>query len=160
MRILIIGGPKTGKTTLATELGERHKIVPRSTDELVGKLDWSAASAEVARWFEAAGDWIIEGVAIPRALRKWLAAHPVGQPADKIVFMSQTLQPLTPGQEAMGKGLMTVWTEILPELQARKVLIVSGFSERAQPSQQPAHRTAKMPVTAPAYDGPTNFRVS
>jgi len=101
-RTLIIGGPGTGKTTLAASLGGG-----RSTDE-TKHLPWSDASAEVAKWFD--GDYgIIEGVTIPRALRKWQAQNP-GQPppVDKIIILEKPLKELSPRQQGMGNGVATV----------------------------------------------------
>jgi len=122
MRILIVGGPKTGKTTLSKTLGEKLGITPRHTDDLIGALDWSAASLAVSGWIAEPGDCVIEGVSVVRALRKWLAAYP-GSPADKIIYLGQPHQELLPGQQSMTKGVATVWREILPELIARGVVI-------------------------------------
>jgi hypothetical protein len=123
MRIAITGGPRTGKTTLAkTAAGT---ITVRSTDDVKG-LGWSEASASAATWFDAQGSICIEGVAVPRALRKWLAAHPTGKPVDEIYVLTVPLAPQTPGQAAMGKGVMTVLAEITPELRRRGVKITEG----------------------------------
>ena len=79
-RVVLVGGPLTGKSTLARALAPRYLPEPehqtRCTDELMGVLEWSEASAEVARWLNEPGPWIIEGVATARALRKWLTQHP------------------------------------------------------------------------------------
>src|SRR5882672_2855933 len=52
-RICITGGPRTGKTTLATDLWEEddlpHGIV-RHTDDLIGLHDWSGASQVASEW--------------------------------------------------------------------------------------------------------------
>jgi hypothetical protein len=72
---------------------------------------------------DAPGDWIVEGVSLPRALRKWLAANPTGKPCDKIVFMAAPRIELIPGQVSMAKGIWKVWNEIVPELMARCVEI-------------------------------------
>jgi len=110
MRLLITGWPKTGKTTLSRSLGGG-----RSTDST--GLSWSDASAEVAKWFDQPGPWIIEGVAVPRAVRKWLANNPGKQlPVDKIVYLKKLYVPPTNGQMAMGKGLDAVLREIEPKL--------------------------------------------
>lgn len=119
-RVLIIGWPKSGKTTLAAKMGGG-----RSTDETLEMgLDWSAGSEEVAKWFDKPGPWIIEGVAIPRALRKWAANHP-GQrpPVDKIIHLQTCHGDLTSGQIAMGKGIDTVLADIMPWLREHNVTI-------------------------------------
>lgn len=118
MRIAIAGGPRCGKTTLAASFGEA-----RHTDDLIGSKDWSAASAEVATWFDADDPWIIEGVAVPRALRKWLIAHPDGKPCDVVHWLITPHVPLTKGQLGMLRGCETVWREIVGELTRRGVEI-------------------------------------
>jgi hypothetical protein len=123
MRVLITGGPKTGKTTLAMLQGEVSGLQPMHTDDLIS-LGWSEASAAVIPWISRPGPWIIEGVAVPRALRKWFAANPTGKPADKVIFLGKPWQELSPGQLAMTKGLVTVWKEVVGELVARGVELV------------------------------------
>lgn len=119
-RICITGGPRTGKTTLA--LSMRLDIYPcdvRHTDDLIeqmkhlGKDAWSAASAEVVNWLSEPGPWIIEGVAVSRALRKWHEAHP-GEPppCDRIIYLQTPHETLTPGQRSMAKGVETVHREV------------------------------------------------
>lgn len=107
--VVIVGGPSSGKSHLA------HRLDPdgtrtRCTDELVGVLEWSEASAEVARWLDEPGDWVIEGVATARALRKWLRSSE--RRAGIVVLMAQTFGELSKGQAAMAKGVATVWKEI------------------------------------------------
>lgn len=128
MRFLITGGPRTGKTTRAERLGmePQHRGPLLHTDDLIDCFDWSGQSAEVATWFDVAGPWVIEGVAVPRALRKWLAAHANRslKPADVILYLEKPQVELTPKQAAMGKQVMTVWNEVLPELVQRGVLVL------------------------------------
>lgn len=120
MRVVIVGGPRCGKTTLAATLG----LPTRHTDDVIG-LGWSEASAEVATWLDAPGPWCIEGVAAARALRKWLAAHESGAPCDEIRLLWVPLVERTDGQERMALGIETVWCEISDELIARGVAVVS-----------------------------------
>lgn len=124
-RIVIAGGPRTGKTTRADALAKELGITARHTDDLIGTLDWSAASAEVATWFDAQGSWIVEGVAAARALRKWLASHPEGKPADEIYLLTEAFETLNPRQLGMAKGCATVWDEIVDDLIARGVVLHS-----------------------------------
>jgi adenylate kinase family enzyme len=130
MRLLIAGVPRSGKTTLSKTIVRTlpcSLIVmgPRSTDDMIA-LGWSAASERVAQWLDAAGPWIIEGVAIPRALRKWLATHHYGTPADEIRWLGTPRVPLTPGQLTMAKACETVWNEVRPELERRGVVVRFG----------------------------------
>ncbi len=119
-RIIIAGGPRCGKSVLSRKLG----VTPvRGTDELIG-LGWSEASEAASRWFNEPGPWIAEGVAMPRALRKWLAAHPGStKPADLVVWLGVAVVARVAGQEAMAAGCLTVWREIRPELFRRGVRI-------------------------------------
>lgn len=117
-RVVITGWPKTGKSTLAVDMGGG-----RSTDETLG-MDWSEASAEVAIWFDQPGPWVIEGVAVPRALRKWAKAHP-GEPPpfDRLIHLMTPHKELAPGQVTMGKGIDTVLAELMSWLKGSGVKI-------------------------------------
>lgn len=118
MRTVITGGPKTGKTTAA--LADGRPVY--HTDDTM-HMEWSEASAEVAKWFDRDGPWIIEGVAAPRALRKWLAAHPKGMPCDEVIVLSVPMRPIAEGQRRMAKGVDTVFDEIADQLRARGVQV-------------------------------------
>ncbi len=137
-RTVIAGGPRTGKSTLARQLASEMGLQPnsesndglgaygyglavRSTDELLGRKDWSESSAEVALWMDRPGPWILEGVVMPRALRKWLAAHPTGSPCDEVWYVREAKVPQTRGQAAMHKGCDTVMAEIESALERRGV---------------------------------------
>jgi hypothetical protein len=121
MRILVTGYPNSGKTTIAKLLaatGEDHNIIPMSTDSLIDKTsEWSELSEIASNWFDKPGPCIIEGVAVPRAIRKWRTRHPRGKPPfDIFVFIRRPLAGYLPGQVAMAKGIETVmlglWTWI------------------------------------------------
>ena len=123
MRILIFGGPKCGKTTLAASLGQSlmNGTTPKSTDVLIGQLEWSDASAEVAKWIDEPGPWIVEGIAGVRALRKWMKSHPAGTaaPFDKLIYLTKCHQILSSGQQAMTLGHAKVWQEVSSEIYRR-----------------------------------------
>lgn len=125
MRIVIAGAPKVGKTTLANHMAAETGVKVRHTDDLIGSHDWSAASQAASHWFDEAGPWVVEGVTAPRALRKWLASHPVGKPCEVVLWSMAAKTTQSGGQSAMAKGCETVWLEILPELKRRGVQIQS-----------------------------------
>lgn len=117
-RVVIVGGPRAGKTTFAAKLGAELDAPVRHTDDLIPH-GWSESSRLAAEWFDAPGPWIVEGVATVRALRKWLAANPGGAPADIVYVANRARVPLTPQQRIMSDGCVTIWREILPELRRR-----------------------------------------
>jgi len=116
-RIVILGGPRTGKTTLARQMIEGGAGdgmgVSLHADDLID-LGWSEATQRIAdSWFNEPGPWIIEGVALSRALRKWREAHPgEAPPVDRVIRLTTPHVELTKGQAAMAKGEETVWQEI------------------------------------------------
>jgi hypothetical protein len=114
MRVLITGGPKTGKTTLSTT----YDCPVRHTDDLI-ELDWSDQSDQVAGWLDDPGPWVIEGVAVVRGLRKWLRAHEQGLPFDHLIYLTKPLTAQTQGQSTMGTATRTIWCQIAPVMDIR-----------------------------------------
>jgi dephospho-CoA kinase len=127
-RILIIGGPRTGKTTLAEKLHEETGAPIRHMDDLIATHDWSGVSEAASRWFNDPGPWIIEGASGARALRKWLAANPAGKPCDILYLLTEPRVDLIKGQAAMAKGCETVWNEIAEDIFARGVELKTEIS--------------------------------
>jgi len=93
MRILVAGGPRTGKTSFAEELGKGLNLGVRHTDDLIGAYAWSAASSEVATWLEEPGPWIIEGV----ARRRPRAPQVAREPRDRRALRGPVLGPDSEG---------------------------------------------------------------
>ena len=115
MRIVIIGGPKTGKTYLSA--GFVHTPV-RHTDDLIVHGDMQTQVRMAADWMNESGSWVIEGAMAVRALRAWMAAHPGVKPAEQVIYLQRPMAARTPQQTSMAKGIDTVWHEIEPLLQA------------------------------------------
>jgi len=127
VRIAVGGWPRCGKTTLASKLG----MPTLHTDDLIDTgLTWSEQSTKVMHWIEDAknDDHVIEGVAMGRALRKWLEAHKYGRPVDELYWLYRPFTKLTPHQLAMGRGCETVFAKIRPALMKRGVTIHHGLS--------------------------------
>lgn len=115
-RIVILGGPHTGKTTLSRRLEIECGITNVRHSDDIKHLGWSESSLAASEWFNEPGEWIAEGVQMARALRKWLVLNP-GQPLDiDILTLSNRFDELLRGQESMAKGVFTVFREIESEL--------------------------------------------
>lgn len=125
-RICITGGPRTGKTTLLRQLMETERIAVGCsfhTDDLIeqckhlGREAWSEASHIASTWLDEPGPWIIEGVAVSRALRKWWEANRLDRPpVDRVIYLRSPHQALSNGQQRMAIGVRTVHDEIEPWL--------------------------------------------
>lgn len=116
MKILIGGGPRCGKSTAAAAIAAALGISNVRATDTTKDMEWSEASALVARWISEPGPWIIEGVVVPRAIRKWYKAGNTGKPADAVLWFDRPVVERTPGQDTMGKGCLTVWNEVEPVL--------------------------------------------
>lgn len=114
MRTIIIGPPKSGKTTL-TLTYDCEKI---HGDDFIS-LGWSEASQAIADLLDGKpedSNYVAEGVVMARALRKMLTESPYRKPCCKVIYLEEPYVELTKGQIAMGKGLLTVWNGIEPKL--------------------------------------------
>lgn len=118
LRVIIVGGPKTGKTTLANEIGG----TVFHTDDLIGTHSWEDVPNAIIDWMGRPGSWVIEGVQTARALRRWLKLQPLigilerNPPVDQIIVKTHPFVELAPRQEGLLKGVMTVWREVEPLL--------------------------------------------
>lgn len=129
-RYVLVGGPRTGKSTyaralrlrgiptLSTDTMHQAKEPESGVEYLPAELGepgmWSAASEYVAHYrLNRPGPFCLEGVATVRALRKWLVlAPPDAMPAEHVVLFAEPMAAQSPGQAAMGKGVATVWAGI------------------------------------------------
>jgi hypothetical protein len=137
MRLCITGGPKTGKTTMASRLHESAEgtdTIVVNCDKFIETHSWSGASEHVAWLMIGSADlavlplpdpWIIEGVQVARALRKAMALKPGVKPCDKLIVLTKRhgTDPVLKGHDAMRKGIETVLAEILPDLNRLGVVI-------------------------------------
>jgi len=124
MKLAIAGVPKAGKTTLADKIDSNAL----HTDDLIDTHNWSEASQAASEWFNK-DEFVIEGVAVPRALRKWLKANKDNneKPCDTVVWLDEPWTELTKGQLTMAKGCKTVMSEIFEDLTTRGTDIVTEW---------------------------------
>lgn len=115
MKIAITGPPQSGKSTIGRLLASVLEIEQFLQTDALTHLAWSEASEMVSRWFDLPGPWIIEGVVVPRAIRKWKQrledenadkSRKDTPPWDKILVLRHPHRPLLPGQQTMGKQVL------------------------------------------------------
>lgn len=147
-RVVVVGGPGTGKTTLAAALARRLGAEHRTTDALVDQgLEWSEVSDRVAGMLGDRGaPWVLEGAAAVRGLRKWLRSNN-GHPGVVVVNLDRPVAGRTPRQEAMAKGVGTVWRQVAPALRARGVKVMADVPPPNVPSLPRGGRAPRQPRT-------------
>ena len=153
MILCITGGPGTGKTFLANLLAAETGAAVLHTDDVIAEVEhlpkplrWSAASLLVAqRMVAATGDLIVEGVVVPRAIRKVHDLSPV-RACEKLIVLYD-VRPERGVQSdrlaAMAKGVHTVLDEIWGELVRRGVEIEERGTRPARAVEAPSVRRAR-----------------
>ncbi len=124
-KILIMGVPRAGKSTLSADMASQLDIPLKHIDEWAKTLPWSETSDRVAEKLESEGPWIMEGVAGIRGLRKWLERNPGKRPDFTIVWLPEPAIKLTAAQDNMRNGTLTIFRQIEQELLSRGVIILS-----------------------------------
>lgn len=121
-RIAIVGGPRTGKTTYARKLADKLGLPLVNTDDFI-PLGWAGSSGKAAEVIAGARRLLIEGVTVPRALRRLIEDHPRRRPIERLIILGRPKIKRTKGQEAMARGLAKILDEILPRLRRLGVIV-------------------------------------
>lgn len=132
-RIVVIGGPRTGKTTYATKLakqlgchlGSTGKRTEQpdglvSTDNYMRRADWKTLPDVVLKDLKDRDSWVLEGTQAARVLRRALKEDPKFT-VDKVLVFGRPWVQRNPGQEAMAKGVRTILNDMAPLLRDRGI---------------------------------------
>ncbi len=128
-RIVIVGGPRCGKSTLARELrahgyptycGDPLSKAKEPEDDVTYAPEGLGMGPEASRFvadvlFTMPGKWVCEGHIMARALRKWASEREWHcMPCDRIIVLSDhhPLAAVSSAQAAMHRGVMTTWSEV------------------------------------------------
>lgn len=133
MRIAICGAPRCGKSTFASKLARElgidlfstGKKALVATDNFIG-VGWDNVPKCVMERLVELDDWVLEGTQATRVLRHWYRTAPETLRLDRVYFFDRPWVVRNGGQNAMAKGVATIWREVRPELQRRGVPIVYG----------------------------------
>ena len=96
-RIALVGGPKTGKTTLSKQVKDRPVI----HGDDYKHMEWSQQSEQLVALGKGRSSFLMEGVQVPRALRKGLVV-------DAVVHCIRHWEVLTEGQDHMNDAVETI----------------------------------------------------
>lgn len=99
-RIAVCGGPKVGKTTIATWCTKDRPLL--HTDDLM-HLEWADVPAAVIEQCSHHSQFVVEGVQVARALRK-------GLQVDAVLYLDTCMVPER-RNSSMAKAINTVFTE-------------------------------------------------
>lgn len=122
-RIVICGGARAGKTTLAHRLSAETGLRVISTDSYIG-VPWDSVPEVVILSIKHAPDWILEGVQAARVLRRWLRTAPDEAQVTRVYWLGRPVVERTGKQESSAKGVSTVFESIRGELLTRNIPIV------------------------------------
>lgn len=99
-RIAIVGGPRTGKSTLAGLVEDRPVI---RTDNF-RHIEWSQVPAAIIERCKGLERFIIEGVQAARALRSGLVV-------DAVIYLDSAACERTDNHRNMAKGIESIFRE-------------------------------------------------
>lgn len=124
-RLVIAGGPQSGKTTLADEYSRYLPII--HADGMHMLKSWRFRVMVVHHYLRQPGPWLVEGVTVASALKIWLRENN-GQkdsrlPCDEIIYLTRSYGSLTHGQRAVQRLVTSACQLILPKLEALGVKV-------------------------------------
>ncbi len=134
-RIAITGAPRTGKTSLTRQVTDRPVY---HTDDWKD-APWTDVPHLVKAKCETEEAFVLEGVQVPRTLRK-------GLEVDAVIYLTMAKVEQTPPQIAMGKGVDTVLSEWraanpdVPVITEHQLASLSLTMDRADVEQTPTKR--------------------
>jgi hypothetical protein len=110
-RVAVTGTPRAGKTTLSGAIADRpvvhtdpndlRELYPEGVDWSQTQEVWDAAPAFIAQAVSGRDRFVVEGVSVARALRR-------GLEVDAVIVMVDPLIEQSPGQAAMGLGVLSI----------------------------------------------------
>lgn len=137
MRVAVCGGPRTGKTTYATNLAKELGVYLASTgkrtlDPLLStdnfmNVGWDNVPNLVIEALQDKEDFVLEGTQATRVLRRWYHRDPDGPRLDRVIYFDRPWVTRNGGQEAMAKGVATIFREIRPLLEDLGVPIIRAI---------------------------------
>ena len=102
-RLVLAGGPRAGKTTLAAILAAGRPVI--HTDDYID-CGWDKAPAAIVQACQGLSSFVLEGCRAPWALRE-------GLQVDGVLWLGKSFVELNDGQAALAKAARSVLDEWL-----------------------------------------------
>lgn len=122
-RIVICGGPRVGKTSLAQRLAQESGLPVVSTDNFIG-VPWGSVPETVILSVKYAEDWILEGIQATRVLRKWLQTAPLEARITVVHYLKTPVVARTKKQDSTAKAVASVLDSIRRDLQTLRIPVI------------------------------------
>ena len=104
-RIAVVGGPKTGKSTLCRRCVKGRPLFGTDTYK---REPWKDQPAHILAMCSGVSKFVVEGVQVARALRGSKDGTAKQLEVDCIVYLTEPRIERLPGQERMAKGVATI----------------------------------------------------
>ena len=168
-RIVVLGGPRTGKTTYATRLarelgvhlastGKRTEAPEGlvSTDNYLDSGSYDDLPDRVIADLRGRESFVLEGTQAARVLRRWLRTTPDEVKLDKVLAFGRPWVRRTPKQEATAKGVRTTLRDLEPMLRQAGVEVEHMTPPELSPEEWRVHRSETLAAAADAerFDEP------
>lgn len=121
-RIVIAGGPRTGKSTLFRSMALDYAMAV-GTDDFMDR-QWADVPDAVIDVLQKHDEWLLEGVNAARVLRRWIRDRDDFPGIDVCYYLTKPMTTRTKAHESMSKAIETVWRDVLPRLVADGTVIV------------------------------------
>lgn len=161
MRIVVIGGPRTGKTTYATKLAKQYGVHLGSTgkrteqedglvstDNYMKRANWKTLPDVVIKDLKDRDSFVLEGTQAARVLRRWLKESPKEAKIDKVLVFNRPWVTRNTGQEAMAKGVRTILRDMEPLLREAGIEVEHMTPPEMTADEWREHRTEKLEEAA------------
>lgn len=125
-KILVVGPPRTGKTT-GSNLIAHALDIPLYHSDIYKELEWDQQKKVVYELIRSMSGGVFEGCTVARALNLMYERNQLEKPCDTVFYFTKYLisrSDLTPGQLGMGTKIRNIMEKLTPWLRQMDVRLI------------------------------------